>query len=508
MIARDNESTIASALGSAMPWVDEVVVVDTGSVDRTPEIAKQFGAQVSHFEWCDNFAAARNRSLELASCDWILWIDTDDTLPPEAGEGLRALLNDKVSEDELGIVMRVRCPGPLGEHDMTDVDHIKVIRRHPGIRFDGRIHEQVLPSIRRLGGRVRWSELVVEHTNSDQSPSGRRRKLERDLRLLRLEMADKPSHPFVLFNLGMTLRFAGSLDESEQALLRCIDVSSTQESHLRKAYTLLMDVRSNQGRYREAIRTAWEGLGRFPDDAELAFKLGREHMRTGAWHEAADAFRRCQQASTSRYFASVDPGIRNYKTHANLAQCLEACMEWLQASRSWTLCLEHQPTFIDAWIGLIRCARATDDTQPLAQAEVNFASQCAGRAIASAFLATDPSLAKQLYQTALHEYPLCHAVLDECARFYQKSEDWASSLECLQALRSLEPTDPAPCFNGAVALFKLGRIDEACALAEESERLRSPHEPTARLLAELRQLQALNEVQASRVIDHDPSSSE
>jgi len=102
--------------------------------------------------------------------------------------------------------MQVHCPMRSGEGfgGLTVVDHIKLFRNHPRIRFEFRIHEQVLPSIRRLGGEVAWTDIFVDHSGSDQTEAGRRRKYECDLRILQLELAEKPDHPFVLFNLGMT----------------------------------------------------------------------------------------------------------------------------------------------------------------------------------------------------------------------------------------------------------------------------------------------------------------
>ena len=81
MIVRDNASTIAACLESIRPWVDEMIVVDTGSVDETPRIVESFGAKLFHFPWCDDFSAARNESLRHATGDWLFWMDSDDTIP-------------------------------------------------------------------------------------------------------------------------------------------------------------------------------------------------------------------------------------------------------------------------------------------------------------------------------------------------------------------------------------------------------------------------------------------
>jgi hypothetical protein len=92
MIVRDNERTIRAALDSIRPWVGEIIVVDTGSQDRTPEICRELGAKVFHFPWPDSFSGARNESLRHARGQWVFWMDSDDTIPAECGRKLRELV--------------------------------------------------------------------------------------------------------------------------------------------------------------------------------------------------------------------------------------------------------------------------------------------------------------------------------------------------------------------------------------------------------------------------------
>jgi len=92
MIVKNEEAYLADCLASAKPFVDEMVIVDTGSTDRTVEIAQRFGANVFHFPWCDDFAAARNESLRHASGDWILEVDADERVPPELAQEIRAAI--------------------------------------------------------------------------------------------------------------------------------------------------------------------------------------------------------------------------------------------------------------------------------------------------------------------------------------------------------------------------------------------------------------------------------
>jgi glycosyltransferase involved in cell wall biosynthesis len=80
MIAKNEEENIKNSLECARKFADEIIVVDTGSEDATPEIARSMGAKVYFFPWCDDFSAARNESLKYATCDWILWLDADDII--------------------------------------------------------------------------------------------------------------------------------------------------------------------------------------------------------------------------------------------------------------------------------------------------------------------------------------------------------------------------------------------------------------------------------------------
>ena len=265
MIVRDSSRTLRPCLTSVRPWVAEIVVVDTGSADQTPQIAREAGATVHHFPWCDDFAAARNESLKSARGRWLFWMDADDTIDPENGRKLRELVSGAHPKETLGFVLQVHCPasreqGPYST--ATVVDHVKVFRNHPEIRFSGRIHEQVLPAIRRLGGEVGWTDIFVTHSGSDHTPAGRSRKQKRDLRILELELREDPDHTFTLFNIGMTLLDMGRAEEALNSLCRSLQLAEPGESHIRKIYALLAQAYAELGRRQTALR-AWRRGWRF-----------------------------------------------------------------------------------------------------------------------------------------------------------------------------------------------------------------------------------------------------
>ncbi len=354
MIVRDNEGTIRPCLESIRPWVDEMIVVDTGSQDRTPEIARELGARIFHFDWCDHFSAARNESLRHATGEWLFWMDSDDTIDEQNGRKLRALADSAHPPHILGHVMQVHCPGPGAKPDgdsteeLTIVDHVKCFRNHPDLRFEFRIHEQILPSIRGLGGEVGWTDIHVVHSGADHTPEGMQRKYDRDLRILAADLSERPDHPFVLFNLGMT---HAHMDHHEQAagfLRTCLQVSSLDESHLRKAYALLVSCLQRLELATEAMDICQQGRRVFPNDPELLFREGLLLHALGRIEEAVRVYRAVLDTTDARHFSSIDPGILGHKTRNNLAILYSEMGRPDLAEAQWRYIIDEAPGFAPA----------------------------------------------------------------------------------------------------------------------------------------------------------------
>ncbi len=353
MIVRDNEDTIEACLDSIYPWVDEINIVDTGSRDRTPEICRQFGARMYEFPWCDDFSAARNVSLEPARGEWVFWMDSDDVISQEQGQRLRELVYGHHADGCLGYVAQVHCESSESGQ-MTVVDHVKVFRNLPGLRFEHRIHEQILPAIRRAGGTVAFTDLYVTHKGSIQTPEVRQRKIERDFRILAKDLEERPDHPFVLFNLGMTHEDVGNYAEAESLLTRCLEASADGESHVRKTYSLLVNSLKGQGRLQSAVETANQALRKFPDDKELLFRRSILHLELNQLDLAARDMEQVIQESIDRTFQSLDQGITGHKAFHNLGVIYEQQGKFRDAENCWQQAIQLCPAFSVSWLALAR----------------------------------------------------------------------------------------------------------------------------------------------------------
>ncbi|MBS1707277.1 MAG: glycosyltransferase, partial [Armatimonadetes bacterium] len=276
VIAKDEERVIGDLLKSVEGVFTQVVVVDTGSTDRTREIAAAHGAEVHDFPWTMSFSEARNESLRHATGRWVMWMDCDDTLPTlSAWNILRAVTT--APEGVTAFVVPVQFVDGIGQTG-TRVDHVKVIRNFPGIGFEGRIHEQILPSIRRHGGDVVRLDAVVMHSGYDTSPEGQEKKRDRDFALLELDLNERPDHSFVLFNMGMTAHYHGDHDKAIESLRRSIELSGPNESHVRKAYSLWGASLRYQERFEEAVDVLSTGLTAIGEDPELRFQRASTYL--------------------------------------------------------------------------------------------------------------------------------------------------------------------------------------------------------------------------------------
>ena len=178
--------------------VDEVVVVDTGSVDATREIVTSHGARLLHYAWNGDFSAARNCALDAVSADWVLYIDADERLVPVEGTALREVV---AAPGHAAFQMRFRPR--IG---YSPYDELRLFRSDPRIRFEMRIHERVLPSVLRVcesdGLAIGRTVVGLQHLGYEGDQS---HKHVRNLPMLVHAVDDDPDRVYYWWHLGETL---------------------------------------------------------------------------------------------------------------------------------------------------------------------------------------------------------------------------------------------------------------------------------------------------------------
>jgi tetratricopeptide (TPR) repeat protein len=407
------------------------------------------------FPWVDSFAAARNESLRHASGDWIFWLDADDRLDEDNRIKLRRLFAG-LSGENVAYAMKCLCLPDARTGAATVVDHVRLFRNHPTLRWQYRVHEQILPAIRRLGGEVRWTDVVVHHAGY-QDPALRGRKLERDLRLLHLENEEQPDDPFTLFNLGSVYQELGRYSESLPLLRRSLERSHPKDSIVRKLYALIAACHRGLGQPREALAACKEGRTHYPDDAELLFAEGVLCLGQDDLPGAEACLTRALAGQEGDHFASVDAGLKGYKTRHNLAVVYHRQGRHAEAEAQWRAVVAERPDFLPGWLGVAEACLGRQEWNGLEEAAQRL-DQLPQGGLEAGVLRGRGLLARQEFAAAISllravttSHPgavgprilLSHALL-------QEGKDPAAAEQALRDVLALEPGNQEATHNLAV----------------------------------------------------------
>jgi tetratricopeptide (TPR) repeat protein len=451
MIVKNEARVLRQCLESARPWVDEIIVVDTGSTDETATIAREFEARVIAWPWRDDFAAARNESLRHATGDWILVLDADEALVEGAGLRLRAACEGPA--DIVAYCIKIVCPRE-GDGGLTRLNWFpRLFRNLPGVRFEGVIHEQVVGSLDGHG-RIERADVEVLHEGYTRAAEEMTAKAERNRKLLLRQLRADATYAPGWFQLAETYVLLGRPDEAIDAYRRCLRLLESSRLTLPPgvvavALQNLGATLIGRGQREQGIRMIETALVVAPDMAPAHVHLGHAALIEG---RGADAERHFEQALA--IVSAPDDGLQ-YEASPWLIHFLRGCAR------------ARQEKFID------------------------------GIASFEAGLALHPTHADGLWLLALTA---------------AQARQWAKSLEALDRLRDLGRDDFAYHAQRAQALAALGRHAEAietaaAALAREPESvpvLALAAESTARA-GRPREAADLYERLAARVPDPTPA---
>lgn len=280
LIVRDEERHLGACLASLEGVVDEVVVVDTGSRDRSIEIAHACGARVHCEPWAGDFARARNAALDRVRGRWTLYIDADERLRPVGRAAVERLLG---SAPEAAFRVRLR---PFARS--TPYLEYRLWRSDPRVRFSGAVHEKVAPAIWRVAAAearpIGDCDLELAHAGYEDDQAA---KHHRNLPLLRAQLAREPGSVFDWRHLGRVLAALGDDEHAERALWRAVELARERagaDRHGSLAYSELARLRHEHGQDVEDLLA--EGLELYPGNWLLVWTRARVEIDSGR-HESA-----------------------------------------------------------------------------------------------------------------------------------------------------------------------------------------------------------------------------
>ena len=276
MIVRNEERTLKRCLDSVAGVFDEIVIVDTGSADRTKVVAKAYTDKVYDFAWCDDFSAARNFSFSKAVCDYIMWLDADDVLSEENRNKLIELKN-KISP-EIDVVMMKYAISFDGAGNPTYYYYReRLVKRLGGFMWNGFVHEVITPK-----GNVIYEDICVYHF-----PDSRRRKdPARNLKLFEKMVASGVKlSARQTYYYGRELYYNGKYDLAAKHLESFLGFPGAWYADKIGACVMLYEIYENSfpERAREIIAKA---LSYETVNPQVLCLMGDSHKRAGSYEQA------------------------------------------------------------------------------------------------------------------------------------------------------------------------------------------------------------------------------
>lgn len=327
MIARDEEHFLPECLQRVAPAVDEIVLVDTGSTDRTIEIAESFGARVLQRPWDDDFAAPRNCGIDAATGDWILVLDADEFLEADGVAALRAAIEDP-SISGYHLVFHNVYSGAKSQ----GVTMVRLFRRLEGVRFQNAIHEQVTPSLMCVGAeaglRLATSDIKVLHYGYGDDVMASRSKNERNERLFRKQLEKHPDDVYSLYKYGDFLRRYGDRGEAAIELLqRALQVIWAQPPAAPRGVPYAGEIaalcaleHAKLGRTQDADAIVERALRTFAPTPNLLYVAASLALSAGRSDEAIAHFERCFAYRDRILVVPVQEGITSHVALVGIAQ--------------------------------------------------------------------------------------------------------------------------------------------------------------------------------------------
>lgn len=309
MIVKNEENCLERCLQSVQGIVDEIIIVDTGSTDKTKEIAKRYTQHIYDFKWINDFSAARNYALSFASSEYILQLDADELLQDPQKE-LSELDKD---------FYYLRIKNDLGSGMFLSHQFIRIFKNSSDIRYTGALHEQVSGDypMERYGS---LSSVVIFHEGYKAHLVKSKQKTQRNLNILLEEIKEKPT-AFTYYNLGMQY----IIEEKYNDALKALKKSYSLGTHFAFSQKVILDIMKclqALGHYHEAIIIGEDAVILYEEVPDYWYQMGLVYMDWGMLKDAERCFKKCLEIGEENTHKLVQhyDGTGSYLAQAKLAE--------------------------------------------------------------------------------------------------------------------------------------------------------------------------------------------
>ncbi len=301
MIVKNEEDWIEQSIRSVRDLVSEIIIIDTGCVDKTVEIAKNLGAKIYNFEWCNDFAAARNFSLEKATNDWILVLDADEAIDSADFNKIKQLISDPSKcylltqrhyTNDHRLSNYVPCSNEYKSWEKNYAGYfesslVRLFPRKNDVSYVGKVHELVEYSVQNNANyQVVHSGIKIHHYGHTPEVLAKKDKRELYSGLGQAKLDNTENAWKNYFELGIEYNVGGKLKESAEALSQSVKLNPFYiDTWINLGY-----VQCELAQYKEAIESLKNALKINPRSSQAYCNLGVVYLRTANYPLAEKCF--------------------------------------------------------------------------------------------------------------------------------------------------------------------------------------------------------------------------
>ncbi|QSZ27972.1 glycosyltransferase [Aceticella autotrophica] len=351
LITKDEEKNIARCINSVKDIVDEIVVVDTGSKDKTVEIAESFGAKVIHAKWEDDFSKARNIAIENATSDWILFLDADEEIAKEDIDKIKPLLNDDSIEAYL--LKFINYGGNTIGNATSEVHHnFRLFRNNGKIKYIYPVHENLRNVIENRVPLYKVSDIKILHYGYLSETRAEKNKTERYIRLILNYLIKHPDDQFQHSNLAVEYYNAAQYEKALKHLLlasKNINLNTFGATRIIRylilTYTALKD-------YDTALKIIYDAKPYYNTMADFPYLEAMIYFQQKRYQKALEIFKQCLEIGEYNGILVSMGGTGSYKAQFMIGLCNEKLNMLNDAVSNYIGALRSNSTFQDAFIRL------------------------------------------------------------------------------------------------------------------------------------------------------------
>jgi len=340
MIVKNEAGNLKNCLDSVRGQVDEIVIVDTGSTDNTPEIARNYTDKVYSYPWEGDFSAARNFAIDKANGAWILTLDADEVLIPGTGD-LKLLI---AGENQIeAYLLPIDNPTAEATGEANRYWVLRFFKNNGHYRFCGKIHEQIVVSETGVVGIAKGP--IIKHKML--STRERNRKRGRNLALLKKACAEDSRNYFLQYYLGVEWLMLGKPDRA-LPFLKMAYHNLTDDNFIFRGPALryLVICLIALGKYDEAICLCLEANLRYPEYTDIYYLGGVLFEEKKEYRLAVKWFNQALQCGTPPPLYNHMNGAGSFLACYHLGYCHEKLGQMELARRYYERALESNPSYI------------------------------------------------------------------------------------------------------------------------------------------------------------------